>query len=69
MKKQFLLLIIFAVTQPFIAQHKYDIGISFSDQTIGYGGSNGNLNLEFRSKINDKWRLSTCMNPSYPNFF
>ena len=53
MKKQFLLLIIFAVTQPFIAQHKYDIGISFSDQTIGFGGSNGNLNLEFRSKIND----------------
>ena len=62
MKKQFLLLIIFAVTQPFIAQHKYDIGISFSDQTIGYGGCIGNLNLEFRSKINDKWRLSTGLN-------
>ena len=62
MKKQFLLLIIFAVTQPFIAQHKYDIGISFSDQTIGYGGSNGNLNLEFRKKINDKWRLTTGLN-------
>ena len=62
MKKPFLLLIIFAVTQPFIAQHKYDIGISFSDQTIGYGGSNGNLNLEFRKKINDKWRLTTGLN-------
>ena len=62
MKKPFLLLIIFAVTQPFIAQHKYDIGISFSDQTIGYGINSGNLNLEFRSKINDKWRLSTGLN-------
>ena len=53
---------IFAVAQPFIAQHKYDIGISFSDQTIGYGGCTGNINLEFRSKINDKWRLSTGLN-------
>ena len=69
MKKQFLLLIIFAVTQPFIAQHKYDIGISFSDQTIGFGGSNGNLNLEFRSKINDKWRLSTGLNFGQGVFF
>ena len=62
MRKQFLLLIIFAVTQSFIAQHKYDIGISFSDQTIGYGINSGNLNLEFRNKINDKWRLSTGLN-------
>lgn len=62
MKKPFLLLVIFALTQPLIAQHNYDFGISFSDQTIGYGGCIGNLNLEFRSKINDKWRLSTGLN-------
>ncbi len=69
MKKPFLLLIIFAVTQPFIAQHKYDIGISFSDQTIGYGINSGNLNLEFRSKMNDKWRLSTGLNFGQGVFF
>ena len=62
MRKQFLLSIIFAVTQSFIAQHKYDIGLSFSDQTIGYGTNSGNLNLEFRNKINDKWRLSSGLN-------
>tara|TARA_B100001939_G_scaffold141216_1_gene122227 strand:+ start:94 stop:918 length:825 start_codon:yes stop_codon:yes gene_type:complete len=58
MKKQFLLLIIFAVTQSFIAQHKYDIGISFSDQSVGFANYGNKFSLEFRRKHSDKWMFT-----------
>ena len=58
MRKPFLLFIVFAITQSYIAQHKYDIGISFSDQSIGYPTYENNISFEFRRKHNDKWMFT-----------
>ena len=58
MRKPFLLFIVFAITQSYIAQHKYDIGISFSDQSIGNPTYENNISFEFRRKHNDKWMFT-----------